>query len=160
MKRRMINALITESDSFYFLNAKTKLLYFYLILNADDDGFVNNARSVASRLRCRSSDIKCLVDTGFLFDFGDGVVVIRHWLLHNTIRKDKYSPTINSDYAAAIYITPGSLYTLNGSEEGCVPLRSGKIAHQLPSSSLPDRLMISDAAKQQTLRMLESYSRL
>ena len=38
-------------------------------------------------------DLKLLVAKRFLLVFESGVVVIKHWLIHNTIRMDRFNPT-------------------------------------------------------------------
>lgn len=91
--RRMFALVVLESDDFLELPATTQLLYFHLGLQADDDGFSNRPKSIMRMVGAHESDIRLLVEKGYLIAFESGSVAIRHWHIHNHIRKDTYSPT-------------------------------------------------------------------
>lgn len=63
-------------------------------VNADDDGFVNNAKQIKRMIGASDDDLKLLIVKRFIIPFDTGVIVIRHWHIHNQIRKDRYKPTI------------------------------------------------------------------
>ena len=90
--RRMISAGVIGSDDFVELPCMAQALYFQLCCNADDDGFVNAPRKIARSIGADLAAIDALTMSGHLY-MVDGVAVIRHWLHHNQIRKDRYSPT-------------------------------------------------------------------
>ena len=92
-ERRMFSKTVIDSDDFLEMPASCQLLYFYLALHADDDGFVNKPRSLARLTGGQEQDLQLLTHRGFIIGFDSGVVVIRHWKMHNTIRKDTYNPT-------------------------------------------------------------------
>ena len=91
--RRMISAGVVGSDDFVELPCMAQALYFQLCCNADDDGFVNAPRKIARSIGADLAAIDALTMSGHLY-MVDGVAVIRHWLHHNQIRKDRYSPTV------------------------------------------------------------------
>ncbi len=88
--RRMLSRTIVESDSFCCLSNSSQNLYIHLIMNADDDGFVDMWKSVLRYLSIKRSALDALVDCGYLIMFDDGVILIADWLVHNTIKLDRY----------------------------------------------------------------------
>ena len=94
-ERRMFAKTIIDSDAFLDLPQTAQLLYFHLAMRADDDGFVNKPKSVLRLIGCAEADLERLSKEKFLIPFESGVVVLRHWLLHNYIRPDRYKQTLN-----------------------------------------------------------------
>jgi len=92
-ERRMFAKSVILSDGFMELTTSAKCLYFILGMVADDDGFVNSPRGIMRQLKVREKDLEQLVQKRFLIAFDSGVVAIRHWRVHNQIRKDRYMPT-------------------------------------------------------------------
>ncbi len=91
--RRMFSKKIIDSDEFLDLSLSAQALYFHLSMRADDDGFVNNFKRIRSMIGASEDDLKLLFFKRFLIPFDTGVVVIRHWKVHNYIQKDRYTPT-------------------------------------------------------------------
>ena len=89
----MFTKKITESDAFLDMPLTTQCLYFHLNMSADDDGFVNNPRRIMRTIGASEDDLKLLIAKAFLLVFENGVVVIKHWWMHNTLRNDRYKPT-------------------------------------------------------------------
>ena len=92
-ERRMFAKTIIDSDAFLDMPLTTQALYFHLSMRADDDGFVNNPKKIQRMTGASDDDAKLLIAKQFIIPFESGVVVIRHWKLHNYIRKDTYSAT-------------------------------------------------------------------
>lgn len=92
-ERRMFAKTIVTSDAFLDLPASTRSLYFLLGMMADDDGFVNNPSSIMRMSGATTDDLKLLIAKRFVLTFESGVVVIKHWCIHNTIQKDRYKAT-------------------------------------------------------------------
>lgn len=111
-KKRMFNTQIIDSDSFLDLPLSTQALYFHLNMRADDDGFINNAKMIQRMINCSDDDLKLLIAKNFIIPFDSGVVVVKHWLIHNTIQKDRYKPTVYSDEMALLDIKDNKAYTL------------------------------------------------
>ena len=93
----MFAKTIIDSDAFLDMPLSTQSLYFHLSMRADDDGFVNNPKKISRMIGCGEDDLKLLIGKRFLLYFESGVVVIKHWLIHNTIRKDRKIPTNYQD---------------------------------------------------------------
>ena len=92
-ERRMISKKIIHSDSFLDLPSTTQNLYFHLLLEADDEGFVNNPRRVQRTVGASDGDAQLLVDKKFIIMFESGIVVIKHWRIHNYIQNDRFKAT-------------------------------------------------------------------
>lgn len=109
-EKRMFSQKIVESDDFLDMPCSAQSLYFHLNMNADDDGFVNNARSVARAVRSSAEDLNLLIEERFVLSF-DNCIVIKHWRMHNTLRKDRYKPTQYQDEFAMLAIKENGGYT-------------------------------------------------
>lgn len=91
--RRMFAKTIIDSDAFLDMPPSTQVLYFHLAMRADDDGFINNPKSIMRIVGAKDDDIKLLIAKRFIIPFESGVVVIKHWRIHNYIQKDRYTET-------------------------------------------------------------------
>ena len=111
----MFHASVVESDAFLDLPVGAQALYFHLGMQADDDGFVNGPKQIARKLRRPPRELKALIDAGFLFDF-DGIVVLKHWRLANTLQNDRIKPLRYPDTAKQLYIQENRVYTTTFSE--------------------------------------------
>ena len=92
-ERRMFAKTIITSDDFLDMSLSARCLYFSLVLFADDDGFVNNPKSIVRQIGALQDDLDVLIRKQYIIPFAIGVIVIRHWFVHNTIRKDTYKET-------------------------------------------------------------------
>lgn len=115
--KRMFNIKIVDSDAFLDMPLSTQALYFHLNMRADDDGFIGNPKRIQRLIGCSDDDLKLLLVKRFILAFEDGVIVIKHWKLHNTIQKDRYTPTVYQDELKALGIKANKAYTLNGIPE-------------------------------------------
>lgn len=112
-ERRMISNEVVDGDDFTEMPTSAQSLYFHLILKADDDGFVNNSRSIQRSVGCTTDDLKLLIAKSFLLTFESNVICIRHWHIHNNIRKDRYRPTIYQDELSLLQINSVGAYEFN-----------------------------------------------
>lgn len=92
-ERRMFSTSVIGTDDFLDLPATAKVLYLYLMGEADDDGFIDRIKGIMRMVGAKSDDMKVLVAQKYLISFESGVVVIAHWKMHNSVRKDMYKPT-------------------------------------------------------------------
>lgn len=116
-ERRMFAKSIIDSDSFLDLPASAQNLYFHLAMRADDDGFVNNPKRIQRMLGACDDDVKLLFVKQFLIPFDSGIVVIKHWRIHNYIQKDRYKPTACAEEKSRIVLCEDSTYRFaNGTE--------------------------------------------
>ena len=93
----MFSKKITDTDSFLDMSLSAQALYFHLNMGADDEGFVDNVKKIQRSIGASNDDLKILVGKGFLLPFESGVVVIRHWRIHNYIQADRFQATIYQD---------------------------------------------------------------
>lgn len=92
-QRRMFSRKITESDQFLDMPMSSQSLYFHINMQADDDGFVGNVKTIKRMIGASDDDLKLLIAKQFLIPFETGIVVIRDWKIHNYIQKDRYTET-------------------------------------------------------------------
>ena len=92
--RRMFARTVIESGAFFALSNEAKVLYFYMGMQADDDGFAYTNMTTRA-LNIPETAVQELVDAGLvkrMFDDKD-VYHINHWLENNQLRKDRYTPS-------------------------------------------------------------------
>lgn len=89
----MMSKSIIKSDTFLDMPATTQNLYFHMLLDADDDGFINAPKSIMRMIGAKEDDMKVLVAKQFVIPFESGVVVIKDWKIHNYIQNDRYKPS-------------------------------------------------------------------
>ena len=106
----MFSPQIVASEEFLTMPISSQALYFHLGMNADDDGFVQ-PKVIMRSIGSGDDDLKVLLTKRFLLHFESGVVVIKHWLIHNLIQKDRYHPTRFQDEKKALYIKENKAYT-------------------------------------------------
>ena len=110
-ERRMFTKRIIDSDAFLDMPLSTQSLYFHLNMRADDDGFLNNPRKIQRMIGASDDDLKLLVAKRFVLAFDNGVIVIKHWRMHNYIRKDRYSQTQYIEELTKLDIKEDGSYT-------------------------------------------------
>lgn len=107
----MFSLQIVDSDAFLDMPASSQLLYFHLAMRADDDGFVGNPKRILRMIGSSDDDFKILLAKRFLLSFESGVVVIKHWLIHNTIRLDRFKKTTYQIEKATLKLNEYNAYT-------------------------------------------------
>ena len=110
-ERRMFAKTIIDSDAFLDMPLSSQALYFHLSMRADDDGFINNPRKVQRMVGSSEDDLKLLMAKRFILAFDSGVIVIKHWKLHNYIRNDRYKPTLYQDEKAQLIEKDNKVYS-------------------------------------------------
>ena len=104
---------IIDSDSFLEMPQSTQLLYFHLSLRADDDGFINKPKTIQRMVGCKDDDMKLLVAKQYIIPFDTGIVVIKHWRIHNYIQKDRYNETNCRDEKSLLTLDENKVYQLD-----------------------------------------------
>lgn len=117
-KKRMFSLGVLDTDAFMDMPLSAQALYFHLNLRADDDGFIGNPKRIVKVIGASDDDLKLLVAKRFVLAFEDGVIVIKHWRMHNAIRKDRYTQTNFYDDLLSLKMKPNGSYTLNDSYPG------------------------------------------
>ena len=92
-ERRMFAKTIIDSDAFLDMPVTARLLYYDLAMRADDDGFVNSPKKIMRMIGASQDDLHILMMRKFIIAFDNGIVVIKHWRIHNYIRQDTYNET-------------------------------------------------------------------
>lgn len=115
-ERRMFAKTIIDSDAFLDMPMSTQALYFHLSMRADDDGFINNPKRIQRMIGASDDDLKLLIAKAFIIVFESGVVVIKHWKIHNYIQSDRYKPTVYAEEKAQLDVKKNKAYTLNSNE--------------------------------------------
>lgn len=139
-ERRMFAKTIIDSDAFLDMPLSAQALYFHLSMRADDDGFVNSPRKLQRTIGCGVDDLKLLFAKNFVIPFDSGVVVIKHWKIHNYIQKDRYKPTMYQEEKSKLNVNLNKAYTLKTPEE---------IAEELAQNS-PEAPCIQDVSNSDT----------
>lgn len=126
-ERRMFTKRITESDSFLDMPSSTQMLYFHFSMNADDDGFVNNPKKIQKMCGASDDDFKLLIAKSFIILFDSGIIVIKHWKMHNYIQADRYRPTDYVEEKSMLGIKSNKAYTLDVSKTDTECIQNGYV---------------------------------
>ena len=110
-EKRMFTQKIIDSDAFLEMPTSAQALYFHLNMRADDDGFVNNPKKITRYVGAAEDDLKLLLLKRFIIGFESGVIVIKHWRMHNTLRQDRYTPTDYQEEYAKLTLKDNKAYT-------------------------------------------------
>lgn len=108
----MFTQKIIDSDAFLDMPLSTQALYFHLNMRADDDGFINNPKKIVRMIGASEDDFKVLIAKNFVMQFDSGIIVVKHWKMHNYIQKDRYKPTVYTDEKAMLETKENGAYTL------------------------------------------------
>lgn len=114
-ERRMFAKTIIDSDAFLDMPTSTQALYFHLGMRADDDGFINNPKKIQRLVGGGDDDLKLLIAKKFIIPFESGIVVIKHWKLHNYIQSDRYKPTVYQEEKQQLTTKDNKVYTITES---------------------------------------------
>lgn len=92
-ERRMFAKSIIDSDAFVEMPMSTQCLYFHLGMKADDDGVVNNPKSIMRIIGAKDDDMNVLIAKKFILVLDNQIIVIKHWKINNYIQNDRYVPS-------------------------------------------------------------------
>ena len=112
-ERRMFAKTIIDSDAFLDMPTSARLLYYDLSMRADDDGFINSPKKIIRMTGASDDDLKVLIAKKFVIPFENGIVVIKHWKIHNYIAKDRYTETKYKEEKAMLKLDENNAYTLS-----------------------------------------------
>ena len=146
----MFAKTIIDSDAFLDMPLSAQALYFHLSMRADDDGFINNPKKIQRMVGCADDDLKLLVVKNFIIPFESGVVVIKHWKIHNYIRNDRYKETVYQEEKALLNTKENNAYTLSqplGIPNGYqmdTQVRLGKDSIELGKDSINNIIVVQE----------------
>jgi hypothetical protein len=116
-ERRMFAKTIIDSDAFLDMPVTARLLYYDLAMRADDDGFVNSPKKIMRMIGASEDDLRILAIRKFIIPFDNGVVVIKHWRIHNYIRKDTYNETPYKEQKQMLELDENNAYRMRSVDE-------------------------------------------
>ena len=120
-ERRMFAKTIIDSDAFIDMPLSTQALYFHLSMRADDEGFINNPRKIQRMIGAADDDLKVLITKKFIIPFESGIVVIKHWKIHNYIQKDRFKETVYIEEKSLLETKDNNSYTLKKNQD-CIQI--------------------------------------
>ena len=135
----MFAKTIIDSDAFIDMPLSTQALYFHLSMRADDDGFINNPKKIQRMIGASDDDLKMLIAKRFIIPFDSGIVVIKHWKIHNYIRGDRKKETVYPEEMALLTEKENGAYTLRVDEPPLIEAPESETKRQKAyrESSLP-----------------------
>lgn len=110
--RRMFTKKVTDDDNFMSLSSSAQALYLHLSMSADDDGFSNQVALSMFKAHASVQDLEALLEKRYIYQFENGVIVIKHWRMANALRKDRYTPTAFQEELAKLSIKDNGSYTM------------------------------------------------
>ena len=123
-ERRMFAKTIIDSDAFLDMPVTARLLYYDLAMRADDDGFINSPKKIIRIVGATQEDLETLIANKFILQFECGVVVIKHWRIHNHIRRDVYHETKYKEEKEQLLLDENNAYTTTRNEHVTDTLRT------------------------------------
>ena len=121
-EKRMFTKKITDDDNFTSLPSSAQALYFHLNQGADDDGFNSQVQLAMWKAHASTDDLQVLLAKRYVIRFEkSGVIVIKHWRMHNTLRKDRYTPTNFQEELQMLGIKSNGSYTLDMTQAERLP---------------------------------------
>ena len=148
----MFTKKITESDAFLDMPSSTQMLYFHFSMNADDDGFVNNPKKIQKMCGASDDDFKLLIVKSFIILFDSGIIVIKHWKMHNYIQADRYRPTDYVEEKSMLGIKSNKAYTLDVSKMDTECIHNGYIGKDSIGKVSIDKDSIDKDSKGESVR--------
>lgn len=153
-ERRMFAKTIIDSDAFLDMPLSAQALYFHLSMRADDDGFINNPKKIQRMVGASDDDCKLLILKRFIITFESGVIVIKHWKIHNYIRADRKKTTTYTEEMALLTEKGNGSYSLKSDDPSIMAVSC------LPSdgqTGTQDRLGEVSLEKGEIYRVIVSY---
>lgn len=117
-ERRMFAKTIIDSDAFLNMPASSQNLYFHLGMRADDDGVVNNPRTIMRMIGASNDDMNLLISKKFVIVLEETIIIIKHWRINNYIQKDRYVPSKYKELIDNLSLDENNAYTAKN--EQCI----------------------------------------
>lgn len=114
-ERRMFTKKVTDDDNFMALSSSAQALYLHLSMSADDDGFCNQVNVAMFKAHASVQDLQALLERRYVYQFENGVIVIRHWRMANALRKDRYTETIFKSELQQLQLAANGVYEVEKS---------------------------------------------
>lgn len=134
----MFTKKVTDDDNFMSLSSSAQALYLHLSMSADDDGFCNQVSISMFKAHASVQDLQALLEKRYIYQFDNGVIVIKHWRMANALRKDRYTPTTFQEELKQLRLKENGAYTMDTS--GCQ-----MVASCLPQDRLGKDRLVKDS---------------
>lgn len=154
-QKRMFDKSITNSDNFLELPDSSQILYFHLSMNADDDGFVDNWKSIMRMTGTKEDDLKILITKSYVIPFESGVIVIRHWRMNNYLRQDRYKETTHKLEKSQLILGENEEYLLSNNSVGIPMVDTDK--NRIDKNRIDKNISSKERFKKPTLEEVEAY---
>ena len=155
-QKRMFDKSITNSDNFLELPDSSQILYFHLSMNADDDGFVDNWKSIMRMTGTKEDDLKILITKSYVIPFESGVIVIRHWRMNNYLRADRYKETTHKIEKSQLILGENEEYLLPNKIIGTPKVHPDK--NRIDKNSIERKEIYKEKKfKKPTLKEVQDY---
>lgn len=159
-ERRMFAKTIIDSDAFLDMPMSARLLYYDLAMRADDDGFNNSPKKVMRTIGATTDDMNILIARKFIIPFENGVVVIKHWRIHNYIRKDTYTETPYKEQKALLEFDENKAYRIK--KDDCLlsvndPLTQDRLGKDSIGKDSIDNIEPTKRFKKPTIEEIQAY---
>lgn len=136
-ERRMFTKKVTDDDNFMALSSSAQALYLHLSMSADDDGFCNQVSLSMFKAHASVQDLQALLEKRYIYQFENGVIVIKHWRMANALRKDRYTPTVFQEELARLDLKENGSYTR-------LPNGCQTVAKRLPQDRIGEDRIVED----------------
>lgn len=117
--RRMFSKDIVRSDFFLDLPATAQLLYFHLGMEADDRGYISNAKSIMRTIGVNQGDLEILVQKKFLLIRNENLILVKGWKINNCIQPSRLIETKFTEDMKKLYLDSNNSYTERPTEIPC-----------------------------------------
>lgn len=146
--RRMLTKKVTDDDNFMALSSSAQALYLHLSMSADDDGFCNQVSVCMFKAHASVQDLQALLEKRYIYQFDNGVIVIKHWRMANALRKDRYTPTAFQEELSKLKLKKNGSYTwlpdgcqevAEGLPDGCHNINQFNLTKENNNTPLPPK---------------------
>lgn len=118
-KHRCFSKDIVRSDDFLDLPISSQALYFHLGMEADDRGYVNNARSIIKTISATVGDLEQLIQKKFVLVREEHLILIKGWRINNTIQPSRLVETKYTDDLKMLFFDENNSYTETPTDRPC-----------------------------------------
>lgn len=157
--KRMFSPDVVESDLFLDMSHSAQLLYFHLSMNADNEGFVNNPKTIIRTIGVNKESLNELIDSNFVIPFDSGVMVITHWRQNNnlderrmkktTFVNEKKSLIIENNIYIQVELSDG---LVNSKELHGNPNNSKELHASIVENSIVENSIVEESLKENNIK--------
>ena len=109
--KRMFSKKMISSDAFLDMPLTTQGLFFHLAMRADDEGIVDCPNRIVREVKATKEDLDLLIKKRYILTFPSGVILIKHWKIHNYIAKDRFTPSTYTEELSTVCLKSNKSYT-------------------------------------------------